>query len=126
MDNLTFEDKIALLVLANSPKEKADLITKFSNNKEFYTAFNARTLPLGKYMELNAEKFRPVAQKAKVARDNMRNKGWTDKKYQKYMAELPEQLFHERPEFSSYQPQKQLAANIKSFLIRYPQFRVDK
>lgn len=125
-DNLTFENKIAMLVLAKTPQEKAELVAKFSNNKEFFIGYNAHVMPLAQYMELNKEKFASVAQRAKVARDNMKNKGWTDKKYQKYMAELPEALFLDRPEFNSHLPQKQLAANIRSFLAQYPQFRVDK
>ena len=123
---LSFEQKVAMLALANSPQEKADLIAKFSNNKEFFVAINRRTMPLAQYMELNKTKFAPVAAKAKWVRDNMKNHGWTDKKYQKYMAELPQELFYDRPEFSSYLPQVQLKKNIESFLSTYPQFRVDK
>lgn len=122
----SFEQKIALLVLAKNPKEKAELIQKFSNNTEFFTGFNARTMPFEQYMKLNAAKFAVVAKRAKLARDNMKNKGWTDKKYQKYLAELPEDLFLERPEFNSHQPQKVLDRNIQNFLIKYPEFRVDK
>jgi hypothetical protein len=126
MENYTFEQKIALLALANSPKEKAELIAKFSNSTEFFVAINRRTMPLSQYMELNKEKFAPVAAKAKWIRDSMKNHGWTDKKYQKYMAELPQELFYDRPEFSSYLPQAQLKKNIQSFLEAYPMFRVDK
>ncbi len=123
---MTFEQKIAALVLARTPQEKQELINKFSSDTEFYLARNAPSMPLEKYMALNAEKFKPVVARAKVARDNMKNHGWTDKKYQKYVAELPEELFYDRPEFSVYLPQQQLQKNIKDFLIKYPQFRVDK
>lgn len=126
MDNLTFENKIALLALANSPKEKAELIAKFSNNAEFFVALNSKTMPLEQYMELNKEEFSVVARKAKTARDSMKNKGWTDKKYQRYLAELPEKLVLQRPEFNAHLPRKVLAENIRKFLAAYPQFRVDK
>lgn len=125
-NNLTFENKVALLALAKSPKEKAELIAKFSNNAEFFIAINRRTMPLSQYMELNKEKFAVVAKRAKHLRDSMKNKGWTDKKYQKYTAELPEDLVNDRPEFSAYLDQKILAKNIQAFLALYPQFRVDK
>ena len=121
-----FEQKIAMLVMAKNPKEKAELISKFSNNTEFFTGFNARTMPLEQYMQLKAKKFAVVAQRAKQARDNMKNHGWTDKKYQRYLAELPEDLFLERPEFNAHQPQKVLDQNIRNFLVKYPEFRVDK
>lgn len=107
-------------------KKYNDLVTRFSNNKEFFSTFNAKRMPLDQYMSLHAEEFAVVAQRAKVARDNMRNRGWTDKKYQKYTAELPERLILERPEFSASLPRKQLAENIRKFLSLYPQFRVDK
>jgi hypothetical protein len=126
MDNLSFEQKIVLLALAKNPKEKAELVSKFSNNKEFFMGVNRRTMPLAQYMELNKDKFAPVAAKAKVLRDNMKNKGWTAKKYQKYLAEIPQEIFTDRPEFSAYLPQEQLKKNIEAFLSMYPQFRVDK
>lgn len=112
--------------MAKSPQEKADLISKFSSDTEFFSKFNSKTMPLDQYMRLNAARFSSVAQRAKVARDGMRNKGWTDKKYQKYIAELPEDLFLERPEFSARLPRKVLAENVRRFLNTYPQFRVDK
>ena len=123
---MNFEQKIALLVLAKNPKERAELVTKFSNDKEFFVTYNAKYIPLKQYMELNAEKFRPVAIRAKQIRDGIKNRGWTDKKYQKYLGEIPDQLFLERPEFSAYLPQKELQKNIENFLRDYPQFRVDK
>ncbi len=126
MENTSFEQKIALLVLAKNPKEKAALIQKFSTNKDFFVGFNARTMPLAQYMKLKAPKFAVVAERARQARLNMKHGGWTDKKYQKYSAELPEDLFLERPEFNAHQPQKVLARNIRNFLTDYPQFRVDK
>lgn len=126
MDSLTFEDKVALLVLARDKKAKAELINRWNNDKEFYIKFNSRQIPLEKYMELNAERFRPIAEKAAIARMNMKNRGWTDKKYQKYIGELPEPLFHERSEFSGTLPQNVLKKNIHDFLTKYPAFRVDK
>lgn len=126
MDNLSFEQKVVMLALAKSPKEKADLVTQFSNNQQFFTAFNARRMPLDQYMKLNAKKFAIVAARAKILRDGMKNKGWTDKKYQKYMAELPEELLNERPEFNIHLSRKVLAENIRKFLNLYPQFRVDR
>lgn len=123
---MTFEQKIAALALARNQKEKQELINRFSNDQEFFVAVNASTMPLDQYMQLKAEKFKVVAERAKHARMNMKNKGWTDKKYQKYVAELPEDLFFDRPEFSVYLPQKQLQKNIRDFLVKYPQFRVDK
>lgn len=122
---MTFEQKIALLAISD-PKKKLELINKFSTDAEFFVGFNARTMPLKQYMELKKEKFAEVVKRAKQARDNMRNKGWTDKKYQKYLAELPEDLFLERPEFNAHLTQKELNANIQAFLKDYPQFRVDK
>jgi hypothetical protein len=126
MDELTFDQKVAMLALAKNAKEKAELIRRFSNNKEFFIGINRRTMPLAQYMELNKEKFAVVAARAKRLRDAMRNKGWTDKKYQRYSAEMPEDLFNDRPEFNAHLPQKQLAENIRKFLIQYPMFRVDK
>lgn len=114
------------LILAKSPKEKAELVTKYSTNKEFFLGYNKKRMPLAQYMELNKEKFAVVAARAKIMRDNMKNKGWTDKKHQRLMAEIPEDLFNERPEFSSTLPQKQLKKNIDAFLATYPMFRVDK
>lgn len=115
-----------MLALAKDATEKAALITRFSTNTEFFLGFNARTMPMKQYMELKAEKFKACAIKAKVIRDNIKNRGWTDKKYQKYLAELPEDLFLERPEFNAHLPAKVLAKNIENFLSAYPQFRVDK
>lgn len=126
MDSLSFENRVALLALAKSPKEKAELIAKFSNNAEFFIGINKRTMPLSQYMELNKERFAIVAARAKTMRDSMKNKGWTDKKYQKMLAELPEDLVNDRPEFSAYLDKKVLAKNMKAFLEMYPQFRVDK
>lgn len=126
MDNLSFENKVALLALAKNAREKAELIKKFSSNTEFYMNFNARTMPLEQYMDLNAKDFAVVARRAKELRDNMKNKGWTDKKYQKYTAELPEKLILERPEFSANLDRKIFKQNVNRFLERYPQFRVDK
>jgi hypothetical protein len=122
----SFEQKIAMLALAKSPKEKAELVTKFSNNTEFYAAINRKTIPLDKYMELHKAEFAVVANRAKRIRDGIRNQGWTDKRYQKYTGELPERLLLERPEFSASLPRKQLGENIRAFLSAYPQFRVDK
>lgn len=126
MDNYSFEEKVVLLALANTPKEKQELIKKFSTNKEFFVAINRKTMPLAQYMELNKEKFAVVARKAKRLRDSMKNKGWTDKKYQKYTAELPEDLINDRPEFSATLDRKVFADNVRKFLRSYPQFRVDE
>lgn len=126
MENLSFDQKITLLAMAKNAKEKSALIDKFSSNAEFYLGFNARTMPLKQYMDLKREKFKHVVAKAKTIRDNIKNKGWTDKKYQRYWAELPEDLFLERPEFNAHLPQKTLTANIRAFLADYPMFRVDK
>lgn len=126
MDNLTFEQKVAMLAMAKSPQEKQALIAKFSTNAAFFLGINKRTMPLKQYMDMNRDKFAVVAERAKDLRKNMKNKGWTDKKYQKYKAELPEDLFNDRPEFSAYLPQPELQANIKAFLVQYPMFRVDE
>ena len=126
MDDLTFDQKISMLALAKTKEERAGLIKRFSTNAEFFVGVNARTMPLAQYMELKKDKFRQVANRAKVLRDSMQNRGWTDKKYQKYMAEIPEDLFLERPEFNAHLPQDVLKKNIQDFLSKYPQFRVDK
>jgi hypothetical protein len=126
MENLSFEQRIAMLALAKSPKEKAELITKFSNNREFYASINRRNIPLDKYMELHKEEFAAVAARAKRIRDGINNKGWTKEKYQKYTGEIPERLLLERPEFSATLPRKKLGENIRLFLKMYPQFSVDK
>lgn len=123
---MTFEQKIAALVLTSDPKKKADLINKFSTDQDFFVRFNSRTMPLKQYMELKKEKFAEVVKRAAQARANMKNRGWTDKKYQRYLAEIPEDLFLERPEFNAHLPQKELKRNIEAFLAEYPQFRVDK
>ena len=123
---LTFENKIALLALAKTPAEKAALIKKFSTKADFFLAVNKRTMPLKQYMALNKHRFAEVVNRAKNLRDNMKNKGWTDKKYQKYVAELPEDLINDRPEFSASLDRKVFAENVRKFLIDYPMFRVDK
>jgi hypothetical protein len=126
MENLSFENKIALLALAKTPTEKAALIAKFSNNAEFFMGVNRRTMPLKQYMELNKEKFREVANRARTMRDSMKNHGWTDEKKQKIIAELPEDLVNDRPEFSAHLDRKVFGENVRKFLLEYPAFRVDK
>lgn len=126
MDNLSFEQKIAALLTARTPQERAEMVRKFSTNAEFFVRTNAAIIPLDQYMKLNREKFRPVAEKAAFIRSNIKNRGWTDRKYQKYLAELPPQLFDERPEFSAKLDRRVLKKNIDAFLRSYPMFRVDK
>lgn len=126
MHNLSFEDKINLMAATPPGPKKHALIQKFaSSDTTFFKAINASTMPFDQYMALHAEEFRLVAQKAKSIRDNVRNHGWTDKKYQKLTGEVPERMLNERPEFSSSLSRKQFSANMKWFLNKYPQFKVE-
>lgn len=126
MDNLSFEQKIVALALANTPKEKKELIDKFSNNAEFFATINARTMPFEQYMKMHYEEFKPIIAEATRMRAQVNNKGWTEKKYQKYMGELPQRMLNERPEFSAFLPRKVFSANVRRFFDLYPEFRVDK
>ena len=125
MDNLSFDQKIAMLATAKTPQEKAELISKFSNNADFYVAMNSKTMPLEQYMKLNYGKFKPVRDRAALLRSQIKNKGWTDKKYEKYLGELPEDLIKDRPEFSAYVPKKQRDENMRAFFKNYPEYSVD-
>ena len=123
---MSFEEKILALISAKNGNERQKLINKFSSEPEFASRYYIDAMSLDQYMQINAERFRPVAERAKILRDKIRNKGWTDKKYQKYLAELPEPLFTERLEFSNNLSKKIRDNNIRTFLNKYPQFRVDK
>jgi hypothetical protein len=122
----SFETKLLMLAVAKAGKERQELLNKFSADPMFASRFYVDAVTLDKYMEINAERFRPVAEKAAQLRAQMRNKGWTEKKYQKYLGELPEPMLFERPEFSSSLPQKIRDKNIRDFFTRFPAFRVDK
>ena len=74
-------------------------------------------------MILKAMKFSVVSQRAKQARDNMKNRGWTDKKYQKFLGLLPEPMKSERPEFSHNLPKAEREKNLRAFL-KYCLYRV--
>ena len=127
MDNLTFEQQIMMLAAAKGTPKYAELLNKFtSTDKDVFLAFNAKSIPFEKYMEMNREKFQPVADRAAYIRTQIKNRGWTDKKYEKYLGELPEDLVRERPEFSPYLPKKQRDENMRNFFKKYPQFRVDQ
>jgi alkylated DNA repair dioxygenase AlkB len=127
LNNLSFEDKINLMAATPPGPEKHALIQKLaSTDTEFFKAYNASTMPLDQYMKLHMEEFRPVIEKVKTIRMNINNRGWTDKKYQKYTAELPEKLILDRPEFNAHLPRKTFGENVRAFLIKYPMFRVDR
>ena len=125
-DNLSFEDKINLLAATPPGPKKHELIQKFaSSDSTFFKAINKSTMPLAQYMQLHAAEFSVVAERAKLIREGIKNKGWTDKKYQKYSAEIPERLCLERPEFSAALGRKKFGENVRAFLAQYPQFKVD-
>lgn len=124
MENLSFERKLAMLALAKNPKEKAELLSKFSSSNDFHFNYKPGNMSMEEYMK--QDKFRAYLQHAKNTRDGMKNKGWTDKKYQKHIAEIPTDIFLQRPEFSAHLPRKVFAENMRKFLKDYPMFRVDK
>ena len=123
---MTFEEKILALISAKDGNERQKLINKFSSEPEFASRYYVDATTLDQYMQINAKRFKPIADRAAYLRGLMRNKGWTDKRYQKYTGEIPEPLFLERPEFSSSIPRAIRDKNIRMFLQKYPQFRVDK
>jgi hypothetical protein len=124
MDHLTFEDKIALLVMARDKQAKADLIARWSNDPEFHYGFNAKTMPLEQYMQ--QDKFKAVAEQNKGVRKNMRNRGWNQSKTQRHIAEIPADVFFNRPELNSHLPQKQFSENVRKFLRDFPAFKVSE
>lgn len=124
---MTFEEKVRLLASTPPGKEKQELLNKFTfSDPEFTSRYYVDAVTLEKYMEINQARFQEVADEAKRLREGMRNKGWTDKKYQRFTGCIPEPLFTERPEFSHYLPKKIREANIRAFLAKYPAFRVDQ
>ena len=124
---MTFEDKIKLLASTPPGKTKQELLNKFTfGDKEFASRYYVDAVTLEKYMEVNRHRFLDVIEKAKQLRFQMSNKGWTEKKYQKYLGEIPAAIMRERPEFSSYLPKKQREANIRMFFQKFPEYRVDK
>ena len=105
---MTFEEKMMLLASMKPGKEKQELLNKFTyGDKEFASRFYVDAVTLDQYMQANMERFKPVADRAAEIRKTMKNKGWSDKKYEKYLGELPEDLVKDRPEFSPYLPKKQ-------------------
>jgi hypothetical protein len=124
MDNLTFEQKIAALVCARTPQEKADLISRWANDPAFHYGLNGKTMPLEKYMA--QDKFKAVANQNKEIKKNQRNNGWNRSKTQKHIASIPADVFFNRPELNAHLPQKQFAENIRKFLRDFPAFKVSE
>lgn len=122
MDDLTFEDKIALLVMAKDQKAKAELIARWSNDPEFHFGINARTMPLAEYMKQG--KFDATAKHAKELRKHLANRGWNKSKSGRLIAEIPADVFYNRPELNAHLPQKVFKANIEKFLKEFPAFKV--
>lgn len=126
MDNLSFEQKILMLAATKAGKEKQDLLNRFTfGDLKFTSRYYYDAVSLDKYMEANKERFQSVVEEVKEMRKNIKNHGWTDKKYQRLLGRYPECLDTERPEFSKYLPQKERERNIKMFFQKYPQFRLD-
>ena len=124
---MTFEEKILLLASTPPGPEKQALLNKFTTGDiQFTSRYFLDAMPLDKYMEVNKERFRPVAEKAAEIRKDISNHGWTKDKTQIYLGEFPEPLEHERPEFSKSLPKKVRDENIRQFFKKYPAFRVDK
>lgn len=124
MDNLTFEEKIAALVLAKDKQAKTELINRWNNDKDFHYKFNAKSMPLDKYMQ--QESFKAVAKDAKDLKGVQRNNGWNRSKTQKHIARIPVDVFFNRPELNAHLPQKVFSENIRKFLKEYPGFKVSE
>ena len=121
MDNLTFEQKVALLALS-SPQKKAELINRWKSDTEFHFGFNGSKMPLNQFMK--QDKFRSAEAYAKHLKNNQRNKGWNRSKTQKHIAEIPAEVFYKRPELNAHLPQKVFSENMRKFLQEYPGFKV--
>jgi hypothetical protein len=92
--------------------------------RNFITGFNGKTMPLDQYMK--QDKFEAIAEQNKDVRKNMRNRGWNQSKTQKHIAEIPADVFFNRPELNAHLPQKQFSENVHKFLKEFPAFKVSE
>ena len=120
MDGLTFEQKVAMLALSNSDKRK-ELLNRWAQDSELHFALEGKRMPMEEYMKQH--KFAEDAKASKEIGLNTKDHGWTAKKQQKLIGQIPASIFFGRPEFSFNLPAKERAANIRKFLNEYPAFK---
>lgn len=126
---MTYEDKMRLLAHVR-PEKKDELLMRIARgeivditkDEDLFYQINIDRVGMEKLVE--REKYRPLVEHMKDARDVMTNEGWNKDKTRKYLGEIPAELYFTHPWFSPTLSKEEKDKNIRKFFKLFPQFGI--